>query len=129
MANQLYEQGHEVSCIIEKNPVPTAMARNRDILQKIPLITKCTISQIHGESHIEAITMLELDSGKEQRIECKTLLIAAGLKPDRSLVRGLEDKPWLTFCGNCFKIYPMVEGLAADAKESAKAACERNRYT
>ena len=129
MAKQLHEQGHEISCIIEKNPAPTAMARNRDILEKIPLITQSTISEIHGESHIEAITLLELDSGKEQRIDCKTLLIAAGLKPDRGLVRNLADRDWITLCGNCFRIYPMVEGLAADAKEAAKAACERNRYT
>lgn len=129
MAKQLHEQGHEVSCIIEKNPVPTAMARNRDILSVVPLITESTLCEIQGEGHIESVTLLELGSGKKRSIPCKTLLIAAGLKPDRSLVRNLADKPWITFCGNCYKIYPMVEGLAADAKEAAKAACERNMYT
>jgi sarcosine oxidase subunit alpha len=126
MARQLHEQGHEVACIIEKNSAPTAMARNRGILDEVPLISESTVKSVHGEKHIESITLENLSTGEEQIIPCATLLIAAGLRPDRSLVRGMERIPWITYCGNCNKIYPMVEGLAADAKEAAKAVCERN---
>jgi len=126
MAGQLSAQGHEVSCIIEKNSSPSAMARNRAILERVPLEADSTVTEIHGESRISHITVKNLLSGKEQLIPCKSLLIAAGLKCDRNLVRGMENEPWLTLCGNCLKIYPMVEGLASDAKDAAKTACERN---
>ncbi len=125
MARQLKEQGHDVSCIIEKNDAPTAMARNRGVLDDAPLFLNHSISRINGQKHIESIVIENLDSGEEQTVPCSTLLIAAGLEPDRVLARGHEDAPWLTYCGNCLKIYPMVEGLAADAKDTAKAVCER----
>jgi len=127
MAEQLSAQGHEVSCIIEKNPSPTAMARNRAVLERVPLMESSTVSEIHGSRHIDCVTVKNLLSGEERKIPCKSLLIAAGLKSDRSLVRGIENESWITLCGNCLRIYPMVEGLAADAKEAAKAACERNK--
>lgn len=125
MARQLHEQGHEVSCIIEKNSVPTAMARNRGILENIPLITGSTVAGIFGEKELEGISIENIASGEVRFLPCKTLLIAAGLRPDRSIARGIENAPWLSFCGNCLKIYPMVEGIAAEAKETAKAVCER----
>ena len=126
MANQLTQQGHEVSCIVEKKSSPTAMARNRGILDTVPLITNSSVYALHGAQNLESITLVNLQSGEMRQMPCKTLLVAAGLKPDRSLARGIENEPWLTYCGNCLKIYPMVEGLAADAKEAAKAVCERN---
>ena len=126
MANQLSQQGHEVSCIIEKNANATAMARNRGILERVPLITNSSVYEVHGSDRLESITLIHLQSGQKRQILCKTLLVAAGLKPDRSLARDMENEPWLTLCGNCLKIYPMVEGLAAEAKEAAKAVCERN---
>ena len=126
MAKQLREQGFEVSCIIEKNAAPTAMARNRGILETVPLILNSTVTEIHGSPRVESITVKNLLSGEKQPVPCKTLLIAAGLKPDRELVRNIKSEPWLTYCGNCLKIYPMVERLAADAKDTAKAVCERN---
>lgn len=126
MARQLKEQGHEVSCIIEKNSAPTAMARNRGILDEVTLIPESTVKTVHGDKHIESITLKNLGTGEEQSLPCATLLVAAGLRPDRSLVRGIERSPWITYCGNCSKIYPMVEGLAADAKDTARAVCERN---
>ena len=125
MAKQLKEQGHEIACIIEKNPAPGAMARNRAVLREVKLILNSTISEIHGERSLEGVSIKELKNGGEERIPCKTLLIAAGLKPDRSLVRGLENEDWLICCGNCFRIYQMVEGLGSEAFEQSTAFCER----
>ena len=125
MARQLYEQGHQISCIIEKNSSPTAMARNRGILENIPLITGSTVAEIHGEKMLEGISIENTAGGERRFVPCKTLLIAAGLRPDRSIARGFEDAPWLSFCGNCLKIYPMVEGIAADTQEAVKLLCER----
>jgi len=125
MAKQLTEGGHSVSCIIEKNSAPAAMARNRGILDKVPFLPNSTVREIRGEKLIQSVVIKNLLSGREEEIPCAALLIAAGLKEDRSLVRGMETAPWLTFCGNCRRIYPMVEGLYAESKEAAKAACER----
>lgn len=125
MARQLKEQGHEVSCIIEKNDVPGAMARNRGILNEIPLIPNSTVIEVQGDPVLQALKLQNLKSGKISTIPCATLLIAAGLKRDRALTRGLEGADWISYCGNCHKIYPMVEGLAADSASTAKAVCER----
>jgi len=126
MARQLKEQGCEVSCIVEKNDAPGAMARNRGILNEVPLILNSTLVEVQGAPQLQAVTVQNIISGERKTIPCKTLLIAAGLKSDRSLVRGLEDKDWISYCGNCHKIYPMVEGLAADSVSTARAVCERN---
>lgn len=126
MARQLKEQGCEVSCIVEKNDAPGAMARNRGILNEVPLILNSTVAEVMGAPALQAVTVQNIISGERKTIPCKTLLIAAGLKSDRSLVRGLEGVDWISYCGNCHKIYPMVEGLAADSVSTARAVCERN---
>lgn len=125
MARQLKEQGCEVSCIVEKNDAPGAMARNRGILNEVPLILSSTVIEVQGTPALESVSVQNLISGERKSIACKTLLIAAGLKSDRSLVRGLEGVDWISYCGNCHKIYPMVEGLAADSISTARAVCER----
>lgn len=126
MARQLKEQGCEVSCIVEKNDAPGAMARNRGILNEVPLILSSTVVEVQGAPALESVSVQNLISGERKSIACKTLLIAAGLKSDRALVRGLEGVDWISYCGNCHKIYPMVEGLAADSMSTARAVCERN---
>ncbi|MBR2328383.1 MAG: FAD-dependent oxidoreductase, partial [Clostridia bacterium] len=125
MARQLKEQGCEVSCIVEKNDAPGAMARNRGILNEVPLILSSTVVEVQGAPALESVSVQNLISGERKTIPCKTLLIAAGLKSDRSLVRGLEGVDWISYCGNCHKIYTMVEGLAADSVSTARAVCER----
>ena len=126
MARQLKKQGCEVSCIVEKNDAPGAMARNRGILNEVPLILSSTVVEVQGAPALESVSVQNLISGERKSIACKTLLIAAGLKSDRALVRGLEGMDWISYCGNCHKIYPMVEGLAADSMSTARAVCERN---
>ena len=125
MARQLKEQGCDIACIVEKNDAPGAMARNRGILNEVPLRLNSTVVDVQGAPALQSVRLQNLISGESEIIPCATLLIAAGLKCDRSLVRGLEDKDWISCCGNCHKIYPMVEGLAADSVSTARAVCER----
>lgn len=125
MARQLKEQGCDIACIVEKNDAPGAMARNRGILNEVPLILNSTVLEVQGAPALQSVTVQNLISGESKTIPCATLLIAAGLKCDRALVRGLEHKDWISYCGNCHKIYPMVEGLAADSVSTARAVCER----
>lgn len=119
MAKHLYDAGIPVAALVEQRPECGGMARNRQFLPRsgIPLICNSTIAEVSGYPRLENVV---LSDGTV--IPCKTLLIAAGLKPYRALVHTLEDKEWLHLCGNCSKIYPMVEGVIQDGRQAARRA-------
>ena len=116
MAKHLQDAAIPVAAIVEQKSSCGGMARNRQFLPEsdIALICGSTIERVLGYPRLEGVT---LSSGME--IPCKTLLIAAGLKPDRTLVHTLDDKEWLHLCGNCSKVYPMVEGVIQDGRQTA----------
>ena len=119
MAKHLYEATVPVAAIIEQKESCGGMARNRQFLpqSRIPVLCGNTVTQVLGSPKLEGVV---LSDGRT--IPCKTLLIAAGLKPDRTLVHTLQDKEWLHLCGNCSKIYPMVEGVIQDGRQAALRA-------
>ena len=119
MAKHLYEAAIPVAAIIEQKEECGGMARNRQFLPEsgIPVLCERTVSEVRGYPRLEEVL---LSDGSV--IPCKTLLIAAGLKPDRTLVHTLENKDWLHLCGNCNKIYPMVEGVIQDGRQAALRA-------
>ncbi len=119
MAKHLYEAAIPVAAIIEQKESCGGMARNRQFLPEsgIPVLCGRTVSQVQGYPRLEEVV---LSDGRV--VPCKTLLIAVGLKPDRTLVHTLEDKKWLHLCGNCSKIYPMVEGVIQDGRQAALRA-------
>ena len=59
-------------------------------------------------------------------LPCRTLLIAAGLRPDRSLLHGLPHADWLQLCGNCNRVHPMVESVTEEGKRAGIRACRTN---
>ena len=119
MAKHLYEASVPVAAIIEQKASCGGMARNQQFLPQsgIPLICNSTVARVLGYPRLEGVI---LSDGRA--IPCKTLLIAAGLKPDRTLVHTLDGKEWLQLCGNCSKIYPMVEGVMQDGRQAALRA-------
>ena len=119
MAKQVYEAGISVAAIIEQKEHCGGMARNQRFLPEsgIPLLCGCTILQVFGEAQLEGIILSD-----GSKIFCKTLLIAAGLRPDRFLINHLGTPDWLHLCGNCSKVYPMVEAVVADGKQAALRA-------
>lgn len=119
MAKHLFEAAVPVAAIIEQKEACGGMARNRQFLPEsgIPVLCGCTVSQVRGYSRLKEVVLSDATV-----IPCKTLLIAAGLKPDRTLVHTLENKDWLHLCGNCSKIYPMVEGVIQDGRQAALRA-------
>ena len=119
MAKQLYEAAIPVAAIIEQKEECGSMARNRQFLPEsgIPVLCERTVSEVRGSPRLEEVV---LSDGRV--VPCKTLLIAVGLKPDRTLVHTLEDRNWLHLCGNCSKIYPMVEGVIQDGRQAALRA-------
>jgi sarcosine oxidase subunit alpha len=119
MAKHLYEVAIPVAAIIEQKEACGGMARNRQFLPESGIEELCglTVSQVRGYPRLEAVV---LSDGRV--IPCKTLLIAVGLRPDRTLAHNLENKKWLHLCGNCSKIYPMVEGVIQDGRQAALRA-------
>ena len=116
MAKHLYEASVPVAAIIEQKESCGGMARNRQFLPEsgIPVLCGCTVSEVLGYPCLEKVV---LSDGRV--IPCRTLLIAAGLRPDRTLAHTLQDKEWLHLCGNCSKIHPMVEGVIQEGRQAA----------
>ena len=123
MARQLAQLGIAVT-IVEKKDHCGGMARNRHCLREFPmkLICNATITEVLGEKQLEAVKIQNSIT-----IPCKTLLIAAGLRPEREVISGLESHEWLRLCGNCSQIHPMVEGVINEGKQAGIAAWESIR--
>lgn len=123
MAKHLMDAGLSVT-MVEQNERCGGMLRNQLVLEgtTVRLICSNTIREVHGEKQLEACT---LSNGT--RIPCRTLLIAAGLRPDRKLISGLEGADWIQLCGNCNTVHPMVEGVVKDGKKAGQIACQKIR--
>jgi len=124
MAMHLAQAGVPVAAMVEQKAACGGLARNRNALKPyhIPLRCGVTIREVLGSPDLEAVV---LSDGTE--IPCKTLLIAVGLRPDRTLVHGLENAPWLHLCGNCRTVHPMVEAVTEEGTQAGLAACGRIR--
>ena len=80
-----------------------------------------TVTQIHGYPRLEGVTVHHLDTGKDEYVECDTLITALGLLPDRSLAEGLvkEDEypEWLHFCGNADYVHEIADGASVQGEK------------
>lgn len=123
MARQLAQIGLKVT-LVEKNPQCGGMARNQKCLADFPIQLVCndTIGAVHGYPVITGCT-----TAQGVHLPCKTLLIAAGLVPERELILGMEDCDWLHICGNCNQVHPMVEGVVNEGKQAGQTAYENLR--
>ena len=118
MAKQLAQGGCSVTLVEQKSQCG-GMARNQRCLteHRIRLICEDTIACIHGYPQLTGCT-----TAKGVPLSCRTLLIAAGLRPERELVFGLGDPGWLHICGNCNTVHPMVEAVVNEGKLAGIAA-------
>ena len=123
MAKQLAEAGLSVT-MVERKPHCGGMARNQRCLEEFPIRLLCgdTVAQIQGYPAITGCV-----TGKGIAIPCRTLLIAAGLRPERELISHLGDPEWLHICGNCNRVYPMVEAVVQEGKQAGQTAWEQMR--
>lgn len=110
MAAQIAALGIPVT-LVEQKSTCGGLLRNRRCLAEYPIRLICsqTIDIVKGAGKLEGCCL----SGGEY-LPCKTLLIAAGLRPDRALIAGLGTPSWLHLCGNCNTVHPMVEGVTAE---------------
>ncbi len=104
MARRLTLEGAEVKAVVEILPYVGGLTRNEvQCLHdfQIPLLLQHTVTQIHGEQRIKAVTIAKVDDEKrpipntEKTIECDTLLLSVGLIPENELSRmaGVELDP------------------------------------
>ena len=123
LAMQLAQKGIPVT-LVEKKPHCGGMAKNRRCLEEYPIRLICgdTLAEVQGYPHI---TGCVTEQGTV--LPCKTLLIAAGLTPERELVRHLGNPQWLHLCGNCHRVHPMVEAVVNEGKQAGIAAYEQLR--
>ena len=123
MAKQLAEAGLAVT-VVERKQSCGGMARNQRCLQEFPINLICddTISEVRGHPQITGCI-----TAKGVELPCKTLLIAAGLRPERELTAHLGNPDWLHICGNCNRVHPMVEAVVQEGKQAGIAAMENLR--
>lgn len=123
LANQLAQVGIPVT-LVEKQRRCGGLTRNQKCLDDshVRLICGQTVTEVRGQTKLEACHL----SGGDW-IACKTLLLAVGLRPERTLVSHLGDPTWLHLCGNCNTVHPMVEGVLTEAMQAGQTAWETMR--
>ena len=123
MARQLAQAGLSVT-MVEKKSQCGGMARNQRCLEEHPirLLYSDTIREVQGYPHITGCV-----TATGEKLPCKTLLIAAGLIPERELISHLGSPDWLHICGNCRRVHPMVEAVVNEGKQAGITALKHMR--
>ena len=123
MAKQLARAGLSVT-LVEKLPHCGGIARNRRCLREYPIKLLCnaTVTEVKGQKQLEAVVI-----SNRMQLPCSTLLIAAGLRPERELIAHLGNPEWLHICGNCNTVHPMVESVTEEGTQAGMAAIENLR--
>lgn len=123
MAKHLADVGLDVT-LVEQKDTCGGMLRNQRALENttVKLICRDTIAAVHGDRQLTGCTLSD-----GTFIPCRLLLIAAGLRPERELIAGLDDCEWIQLCGNCNAVHPMVEGVVNEGKKAGILACEKIR--
>jgi thioredoxin reductase len=94
MARRLTLEGAEVRAVVEILPYIGGLTRNEvQCLHDfhIPLLLEHTVTEIHGQQRLEAVTIAKVNKDKKpingtaQMIECDTLLLSVGLIPENEL--------------------------------------------
>lgn len=113
MADQLAHLDFDVT-IVEKNVRSRALNRNQRCLNKsnIQLLCNQTIDEVFGWPKLDGV---RLSSG--EYVPCQLLLIAIGMRPERTLVESLYRMPWVHLCGNCLIVHSMVETVVTEGKK------------
>lgn len=123
MAKHLAERNISVT-LVEQRKECGGMTKNQRCLTEFPIRLLCstTITEVFGHPHLEGVSLAD-----GRYLPCKNLLIAAGLRPERELIRNLGQPEWLHICGNCSMVHPMVEAVVNEGTQAGKAAWKNIR--
>ena len=151
MARRLTLEGAKVHVVVEILPHTNGLPRNIQqclIDYDIPLLLSHTVTEIHGQNRVEAITISPVDKdlkpikGKEQKITCDTLLLSIGLIPENDLSKNfgvklsqvtggaivnenLETSVTGVFaCGNALHVHDIVDFVTLEAEKAGKSAAD-----
>jgi thioredoxin reductase len=151
MARRLTLEGAKVHVVVEILPHTNGLPRNIQqclIDYDIPLLLSHTVTEIHGQNRVEAVTISPVDKdlrpikGKEQKICCDTLLLSIGLIPENDLSKkfgvklsqvtggaivdeNLETSVSGVFaCGNALHVHDIVDFVTLEAEKAGKSAAE-----
>jgi NADPH-dependent 2,4-dienoyl-CoA reductase/sulfur reductase-like enzyme len=151
MARRLTMEGAKVEAVVEILPYVGGLIRNEvQCLHdfNIPLLLGHTVSQIHGEKRVEAVTVARVDkdknpiAGTERQIECDTLLLSVGLIPENelSLMAGVElapitggpvvdegrqtSVPGIFAGGNVVHVHDLVDNVSWESELAGQSAAE-----
>ncbi len=151
MARRLTLEGAKVVGVYEVQSKPSGLARNLSQClddYDIPLHLKHTVTRVFGHDRVEAVEIMEVDdkmqpiAGTEEVIKCDSLILSVGLIPENELAESIGvnlDKktngpicdetfmtnvPGVFACGNCLKIFDLVDNVSENAKAVGKFAAE-----
>lgn len=149
MARRMTLEGAKVAGVAEIMPYSNGLTRN--IVQclkdyDIPLYLSHTVVNIEGTTHVEAITIAEVDErknpipGTEKTFEVDTLLLSIGLIPENELGTAIDMKmdpktkgavvneyfetsvPHVYACGNALHVHDIVDFVTMEAREAGYCA-------
>ena len=123
VARRCILRGKQVIAVLEQAETYTGMARNYHRCMEahaIPLWTRQTVTELHGEGRLLSVTVRNLDTGTEQVVPCDTLLLATGLIPEQTLVSHLGNPRWLHLAGNCNRVHDLADSAAAEGHQIGK---------
>ncbi|MDO8602253.1 MAG: FAD-dependent oxidoreductase [Candidatus Omnitrophota bacterium] len=141
MARRFTLEGAKVQAIVEIQKETRGLLRNMVQCAEdfgIPVYFNHKISRIYGKDRVEKVSVLRVDDnfneipGSLFEIKCDTVLMSVGLIPENELIemagiRIEENKtsvPGIFMCGNCFKIYDLVDRVTEDSFLAGKLAAE-----
>jgi NADPH-dependent 2,4-dienoyl-CoA reductase/sulfur reductase-like enzyme len=151
MARRLTLEGAKVHAVVEILPHTNGLPRNIQqclIDYGIPLLLSHTVTEIHGQNRVEAVTISPVDKdlkpikGKEQKITCDTLLLSIGLIPENELSKNCNVKlsqvtggaivdenletsvSGVFACGNALHVHDIVDFVTLEAEKAGKSAAE-----
>ena len=127
MARQFALTGCRVAAVIEQQDHCGGLPKNyRRSIQEygIPLLTRTTVSCVHGEGRICGVTLRQLDTNAEYFLPCDTLITALGMVPEQELLRplGKPVPPWVSLCGNCRYIHRTVDTVSRQGAHGGREA-------
>ena len=149
MARRMTLEGAHVKAVFEIMPYPSGLPRNIEQCLNdygIPLYLSHTVTDIHGKTRLEGITVSKVDEnlkpvpGTEQDIACDTLILSVGLIPENelSIDAGVEldprtrgavvdenfqtSVPGIFAAGNVLHVHDLVDFVSMEAESLADSA-------
>ncbi|MDD4941370.1 MAG: FAD/NAD(P)-binding oxidoreductase [Candidatus Omnitrophica bacterium] len=151
MARRLTLEGAKVRAVIEIQKASRGLMRN--VVQcvqdfDIPMYFNHRIARICGSRRVEKVAVVRVDeqgndaAGSGFEIGCDTILVSVGLIPENELIEmagaGIEPAtnapvssalnttsiPGVFACGNCYRVYDLVDSVTKDAQECGRMAAQ-----